>query len=166
MSSTTSLSGQKHQKGYAKEFVPGNVSTKEIIHTFFKYTLRIDSLCLDIKVQGSFGKAPMTLGWADLDDIMMQFQTRWSLEFLGKPTRDWLWREQKQLTHLVWRSGGLMRWWEFYLQHQTFDISHLNEFTELYVTYFRTSAYTGRRRSSWTWPRARRRASTATTEPV
>ena len=72
---------------------------------------RIDIPWLATKVQGSSGKAPMTLGWAECyADMTMQFQTRWSLEFLGKQTGDWLWGEQKQLTRLVSIAGGLTRW--------------------------------------------------------
>ena len=72
---------------------------------------RIDTPWLATKVQGSSGKAPMTLGWAECyADMTMQFQTRWSLEFLGKQTGDWLWGEQKQLTRLVSIAGGLTRW--------------------------------------------------------
>ena len=53
-SSTTSSSGQKHHKRFSIFFPP-------------KPTWRIDTPWLGTKVQGSSGKAPMTLGWADDD---------------------------------------------------------------------------------------------------
>ena len=57
------------------------------------------------------GKLQWHLGGLTLYfDIRMQFSTRWYLEFLGKQTGDWLWGEQKQLTHLVSIAGGRTGW--------------------------------------------------------